>query len=478
MPRRSDKHGNMQVLNLNDFSGGLRHTVHSEAIEQNELAGVVNFEFDETVGMLRTIGGYRFLYDTGLDLKNIFYDDMYDGILLQTNDNRIYYTEIGKNVYLGTATGSSLMACTYFGDKVIIATGGKLQTFNGKVLKTVDTSPDADNVFIRSGRVGITKQGIDYVFYSGVGDVENWKFKNDNDSKWTEMDALRIAVGYKDYGNITAVAALSSELLVFKDNGKCFRISGEYPDWAVYEVSSTIDCLNAFSAIPVYNDVLIVGRTGLHNMRTVTEYGAVKSAEAGRKINDFLGKYLSSDCRVWHVESKKQIWIQAQKSDVPMYVYHYGNDAFTTRMFNDRLTGLTVKKGTVYVSIGSKIFIVDVNVATEDNKPVESSLQTKFFVATFDYLIKRVDIESYNVVAGEGVCEVGALKIPLHFGAAGVDIYGDNDDIYGDMGDIWELPVTEVKTRCNYRTRGFDVRFIIKRGALSLKCVRIYYTEV
>ena len=107
-----------------------------------------------------------------------------------------------------------------------------------------------------------------YVWYdyrlqcSAVGDEEGWTDDSGDDStsKW-------IDIGYKEGENeqayITGACALSSDIVIIKNDGKVYRLAGEYPDWSLKEIARNITCINSQCYTAVQDGVFIVGREGM-----------------------------------------------------------------------------------------------------------------------------------------------------------------------------------------------------------------------
>jgi hypothetical protein len=182
---------------------------------------------------------------------------------------------------------------------------------------------------------------------------------------------------------------------------------------------------------------------------------------------------------MWHIPSKQQIWLKSD-NDKYIWLYHYSvNGAFTKRrLYTGELKGIAIKQETIYCAIGSTIMKVSTDTRQEDTTDIVSTLRTKRFICRNDFLIKRIDLDSYNVATGNGTVEIGNIGIPIGISTVGTDIYGDSEDIYGDTSDIWESPTTTLLLRCNYRTKAFDITVNMSSGGIALRNISIGYAEV
>ena len=137
-----------------DFSGGLNTTSTVEGIAENQLADVLNMEVDHSTGCLKTVAGTKML----LTAENVFaaaYDGINHVLLVVLEDKTVHVTTLDGAALgdsLGKLTGELYPVCAAWEDELLLASGGKLQYYNGKTLVTLE-SPDAKSVYIRAGRV-------------------------------------------------------------------------------------------------------------------------------------------------------------------------------------------------------------------------------------------------------------------------------------------------------------------------------------
>lgn len=482
--RLASKHDNEKLLQLNRFDGGLQYNVNIEGLADNELYQADNFEFNPITASLSTVCGARKYIATGLDISNIWFDFIHGEILISSN-GVLYSTPYLKAKAvktIGTLSGSNPPVFATFGGCVYVASGGKLQKYDGSTLTTILTaeSPDCDIVFVKNGRVIVAKEGSDRLTFSAVGDPTSWvdNPNDDSSSKW-------IDIGYQDDTDISSITAINQDIIIFKKAkntpfGMVFRLIGDFPNWEVKEVSRNIHCSNHFTSLQAGNDVFYLGHDGFNSLSTVTEYGAVKQIEAGRKVNVSLVSGISATkSRLWHIPSKQQIWIQPNQSDKYIWLYHYNLGAFTKRRFyTGELRGVAISDETVYIAVGQNILILDDSMHKEDTVDITSVITTKRFVSRYDYLIKRIDVDLYNMSTGSGTIQVGRASLPLGVLSVGADIYEDLVDIFGDNSDIYEAPSTTIMVRTNYRTKTFEITVQLNRGGVAIRNIGILYVEV
>jgi len=366
MGRRNTKHSNEQILRQSDFSGGLNLLVSPEALKGNELSQAENWEYSYPTNKLKTREGIELVKDVGVDIDTLFYADNHDAFYYSSS-GWLYKYVGGETTNIGELSGSSVPKFTLWGNKILIASGQELQSYDGTTLDDTG-SPDSDIVFTRAGRVVIAKTGTDKLIYSGIGDETNW-------AVGTEADSIEIDIGYKDGGDIISVEPLATDVVVFKSSGSIFRVAGEYPDWAVYEITRSQTAFTRFTTVQVGNDVFFLSGTGFMSLKAVQEYGNVKTSVEGFKINSALVAIIDSGAKIWSIHSKGQIWVRPEVTDY-IWVYHILTRAWTKFKMKGIVTGhVSLDDGTEYISIGQKIY--SIGGQQDEGEDFECFLKTK-----------------------------------------------------------------------------------------------------
>ena len=239
-----------------------------DGIAENQLSFAVNVEVDHATGRLKTVAGTTDVWH----FPKIFaaaYDEINDKLLLIDEDKKVYAADFETKIIsdeLGTLSGDLYPITTSWEDGLLIASGGKVQYFNGENFMTIEESPNATGVYIRAGRVLVTDENN--VRYSGVGDETNWTEDTGDDSSSKFVEA-----GYKDGGKLIGMTNLSSDVLLIKDNRRLYRLSGEYPDWSISEVSRNVEVSGRLSFCSVADSIFILGRNEIQSIQTTSSYG-------------------------------------------------------------------------------------------------------------------------------------------------------------------------------------------------------------
>jgi hypothetical protein len=495
------KHSNQNSVVRADFSGGLNTAAAIEGIAENQLAECVNMEIDHSTGRLKTVGGTVdvLLHD---NIFAVVYDSINSRFLVVLEDKTVHLATmqdgtIGES--LGTLTGDLFPVYTAWEDGVLIASGGKLQYYNGTALVTID-SPTAQSVYIRAGRVVITDNNN--VRYSGVGDETNWTEDtgDPSTSKWVEA-------GYKDGGNFLGMASLSSNIVIIKDNRRVYRLSGEFPDWSIAEVSRNVECIGRRSFCSVANAVFILGKNEVSIIQTTDEYGDVKPSNAATLVTKEIQK-LPANALVRYVPPLSQVWFIGDDGTVLMY--DLAGQSWFMRQFNSPVVDVISVGDNVYVVKSNRIAKIDDSTFYDDNLPLVWSFKAQRLVSQHDFLLKRTQIsvipKATEIYSGEISCGAVVIDLPmpaqgdLIIGARsliwnnrakisrkgrskgvysmGEMIYRNTNMIYGNGKSIFE-PRTIIKESRNvFRSKFIDVKGSGAMGGFVLNSIIMDIAEV
>lgn len=452
--RISSKHTNSQMIEYSDFTGGLNTTNAIEVIEANELNQCINFEL--MGNLLRTVSGTKdILRVKGIHFRDIFFDTINQLLVLTTHDKKVYtlktdgtgFTERGK------LTGKITPDFAVWESGVLIASGGKLQYFNGSELLTLEKSPDVCNgVFTSHGRVLVYYD--DVIKYSAVGDETDWAedANIDSSSKWLQ-------VGYKDGGKITNVVNLSADILAFKSNNTAFHISGQYPDWQQKEISRNIRSKNWRTAIPLTSSALVLGKNSFQTITTTDDYGEMKATDLAAKVQNDI-QALPEDTKVRYIAPLNQVWLLSGLKIFPFLdVEHV---AFFKREYNSPALDACYYGETVYVLKDNAVCYLDNSGdMTDDGQSLKWLMYCKTLVSRNNYLVKRgaVDITplfqtyayvkyfvghvEYSELVPPEALQIWHDYTPLYHSKRGikkkpiVNIYINSDEIYDNDYEIF-----------------------------------------
>lgn len=405
----SAKHANQQSILQSDFTGGLNTSYFDSDIAANELSLCTNMEVDRDTGLLRTCKGLRKLCTVNVDVTNAAYDVLNRTFLLFTEDYHVYATTDFLRINdVGKLTGTEKVITTLWESGVIIASGGKLQYYDGTSLKTLETSPEhCKGAYTRSGRV-LTFDDGDQALYSGVGDATNWKQESNDPST-----ALFAQIGYKVGGKIIGAINLSADILFIKDNGMVFRLQNEYPDWKISELGRNIYCRSTTGFTNIGNNVIILGNNTLQSITTTQDYGDMKPLNIGQKISREINA-LPSDTKLRYVPAWNQLWFIGHTNYV--LVMDCNTGGFFERTFSEPVVDIINADNKVYLIRKNAVcdFIDDF---TDCGTPLHFLVKFKTNQSTQHILVKKVllGITPYATSAADTRCQLNVGKLHYDF---------------------------------------------------------------
>lgn len=480
---------NQQSIIQSDFSGGLNTSYLESDIAQNELCECINMEVDRNTNLLRTCKGLRRLCTIYVDITNAAYDVLNNTFLLFTEDYHVYATKnFLKITDLGKLTGKEKVVTTLWESGVIIASGGKLQYYNGTVLKILDTSPEhCKGAYTRSGRV-LTFDDGDQVLYSGVGDEENWKQETNDPST-----ALFAQIGYKVGGKIMGAINLSSDILFIKDNGMVFRLQNEYPDWKISELGRNIYCRSTTGFTNIGDTVIILGNGTLQSITTTQDYGDMKPTNIGQKVSREINA-LPPDTKLRYVPIWNQLWFIGHTNYV--LVMDCNTGGFFERTFAEPVVDIISADNRVYLIRKNAVcdFIDDF---VDCDTPLQFRAKFKTQISLHEILVKKVNmgITPYmtQIMDAKSIVTVGKLKysFPIRkngntqivtspYKAAVIpsspNIHNNNEQVF--MNDEYVTPTDILMLRAKGRYRGPRIRAQIEGEGFSFILNYIGYDMV
>lgn len=411
--RRMAKH-NATVLSFADFSGGINVATEGDLIAPNEMQECQNFWLDGYDRTLRPRGGLSEALATfPIDIKSTYYDIDSNTFLVFLKDGSIYRFESAAAApdKLGMLTGNSRPVCAKFMDRIWIASGGKLQSYNyarNEPMATIMGGPVCDLVFQRFARLCAVLTGSDRVQLSATGDGEDWTEDTNDASKGAWID-----VGYGDSGDICAVAPLATDLILIKNNGMIYQLTGDasVDTWAVYRIATETDPLGRDATLPVGNDVAFMSRQGLKTLQATSDYGNIAQGDIGDKWNALLTKS-AYDPQMFHLRRRKTLVIRAGIDKTRLLAYNYAVGAATTLSFPVPVIGMEETLDRVVVASGSSLFALDDTLVQDlGGTPIPYKLKTRDVTGNERLLLRGIDVDCAATQAGDVIVKAGAVEV-------------------------------------------------------------------
>lgn len=375
-------------ITLGDFSGGLNLTDSVYTLRENQLVEFYNFQFPEEGAAVEVRDGAKVMTtNVGTSIPLYSYVSLLGsdegGILFSSTGAAYRSTAEGTVSTLGGLTGDVSPVIESWGDPqtgYLMASGGKLQYLLGSEITTMEDSPECDTVSKIGGRVVISGADGARVYFSGLGDETNWTIDSDT---WTDMDALWVDIGYKSGGRISAITKIDKDLIIFKTDGIVYKLTGDYPDWHIFEVGHRVKNMNRFSATQFGNDVVFVDESyGIHMLSSISEFGDMRISQFGREVNTQFLKEMGDGAAVWNIPSRGELWVKPKLESKNVFVYNTLHKAWGIFTFPLEVASVLSYGRTVYLALkgvvsnggGNLIYTLDKNTKADYGHAITASL--------------------------------------------------------------------------------------------------------
>lgn len=308
-----------------------------------------------------------------------------------------------------------------------------------------NTAPSICNgVFIKNGRVYVWHE---YTLQcSSVGDVLDWNDSSDIDSSSKSID-IGYKEGEKEQAYIAGACALSSDIVIIKNDGKVYRLAGNYPDWELKEVARNITCLNPECYVAVQDNVFITGREGIFALQTTTDYGDVQPTNIANGIVSLLGILSIEKSYMRFIPQLNQIWIAGQ--DNRFICYDLTFKAFFQRRFNSSVNDVCYYKSYCLLARNHKITelmegIYHDEMYSSDESEMEWYVEGKWHTSLYNFLLKRIRIGYVPLIDTFTTAELITAKDKIHIDLPGARItstliYDDDTRIATDNRQLFPM---------------------------------------
>ena len=411
--RRITKHA-ATLVTFNDFSGGLNVMSEGDLIASNEMQVCQNFWFLGYQRSLTPRGGLTEPLATfGKAIRGTYYDIDSNTFLVFLEDGAICRVEAAgaPPEQLGFLTGTRRPVCAKFMDRIWIASGGALQSYDFNRTDSISTilgGPACDLVFQRFARLCAVSTGSDRVRLSATGDGETWDEDTDDASKGAWVD-----IGYGDSGDIIAAQPLATDLILIKSNGMIYQLAGdaEVDSWAVYRIATDTDPMGRNAALPVGNDVVFVSRQGLKTLRTTMDYGNIAQGDIGEKWNALVTSRMY-DPQLFHLRRRKLLLVRPSDDKRHILAYNYAAGAATTLSFPVGVVSVEETLDRIVLASGKHLYALD-EARPDDGEgaPIEYEIKTRDSSAADRIFVRSGDTDCAAEQAGDVAVTVGAVRL-------------------------------------------------------------------
>ena len=470
----------------NGFPLGLNWSRDAESIADTELITAENCEYTPDDGGLSTVPGLDVVLtlNDGFDINSLWHDRVNHAVFFSCGSTLYRGDEsFNSTIALGDLTGKSRPRFALFGNTVLVASGGQLQYVSDNVLAPAKGAPECDGVFVRYGRVVVYGHKSPVLTYSAIGDYQSWG----HDTVAQGSSGAYAEVGYKDVGNILSIAPLAAALVVCKEDGKAYMVSGlpANNDYMISSLSETAYIAGNDAAISVNNKIYMAGLAGFTSLVPSQGYENIAPFDEGININGRLSKEIvDNQCRLYHLPSRKQIWIRPAEGR-KIYIYSYvprhedGRGVFTTRVFAHPFCDVVEIDNEVYVAYGNKIARFNENSDKDDGEQIVTHIVSKNQLPT----MRRLIVMNRNIITSNrvnGIIDVKVGKktktLPLSSGSS--PAAEDNRAIADANESIAQDGyLKNLRPSCG-SNRSVQAEITVKKGAIALRQLEFDVLEV
>jgi hypothetical protein len=374
MAKQVGKAKRISEFAVKSLVGGMNIATDPMDLKETEAKVIENMEFDAEGSELKTRRGVgKPLFTFSSDISYIWYDYELNLYLVFLKDKSVYRYEPNKQpILLGKLNGdtTSQPCVCRFGTKILIASNKTLQIYeySGSTLQTSEKYPVCDYVTERFSRVLVSQSSTNNIKYSAIGDPTNWEQDSNDASSAKDLD-----VG--DISGIKGIYPLSTDLVVFKDNGNVYRVANEPEDWNVTLVGQNSDFINNDAMTNLGKDVCYLSRTGLRLVSATEIYGNYTNAEIGEKCNPAIAK-MNYAPWVTKLDRTDQLLINPNSGSV-VWVYHYRLGAFTKWIFPSNVNSVAEGKEMVLLGMDNKLYSLSTENDNDEGKVIHQKIVSK-----------------------------------------------------------------------------------------------------
>jgi hypothetical protein len=324
------------------MDGGVNYALPQNLIPNNDLAGALNFFYDPLTGQPMTRDGVSRYSTTGVGTNpnGLFFSSILNKWLV-AESGTLYYLDASTKAYvsIGALNGSAKPHFLDFNSKVLIASGGVIESTNGLTLADVANAPTSYKIMAFGGRVVSSGDPSNphRMSLSVTGDETEWSTVAPADGKEFEID-LNVGDGITDF-NIYA-----GDIFVFKgpEQRGIYQLvipSGDYSTAYVKPISNINSSINWHTSINANNNLYFVDNNGWKSLKGVQNYGDIEQDPIGAKINGVITPSIDkAQAFLFSNPFYSQIWLKY--ADVQtLYAFHYlmnkGKGAFLPQEFKD-----------------------------------------------------------------------------------------------------------------------------------------------
>ena len=371
------------------LAGGINTADRADRLADGEMTDCTNFLYEQGTLVLTPRGGLTKLHTFPAPIRSLYYDVDTNTLFIFLTD-RSTYIRIGSDSmkYIGTTTGTKAPSCTKFMDKLYIASGERLQSYDYQTtLNEIPSAPTADIVLVRGGRLCTARTGSDRLTYSAIGDATSWE-PNTND----ESSGGWIDIGYGDSGDITSVTALATDLIIIKSNGNIYQFSGDAnpSQWRVTPLATSADPVGIKTAAHLQGAVVYLSTRGLVSLSATQDYGNITARDLGDKFRSLLAAPHSS-ARFFPLRRSQLLLIRAHDDRRTLCAFHSAIGTATRLTFACPVDCITETQEDRLLASGTDLYHWTSETTTDDNAPITYRIGLKHLYGAHPIHLSRIN---------------------------------------------------------------------------------------
>jgi hypothetical protein len=397
--KTSSKHGKEFEGALTNLLGGLNYALPPFAIADDDLVDATNFYYDPTSGYLTTRPGLK-RYSTGTAGYGVngiygFTKAGVTTVVFTTEEEKLYKLDGSLAPSLiGTLSGSKRPSFSTLSSKLVTASGGVLQTWDGTTFSNT-TSPAMDFISDHSKENASRIVGVgnttyrDRLFLGGINDPANWTFNAS-----PETDAKYIDCGYNDGTDATGLGVYLGQVCVFKHSADMgdkniyrARVNLASPYWTCPRISQRVN-----GSLSPHFIKELTGMSGTKLVFVDTEGAktmqAVESTDdlpfpvslSGIKIAPALRPYVSGDGFSIYDQKLGALLIKPSKNSEVFYVMDVVNERWTIFRYSlNILSGAYIGGKMLFGASDGYIYEYDFTSDQDNGIPYTKTVESKWF---------------------------------------------------------------------------------------------------
>ena len=385
--RRRNTHQTSRIA-FTPLTGGINTADSPDRIAEGEMPDCTNFLYKQGTLALTPRGGLTKLHTFPSPIRALHYDVDTNTLFIFLTD-RSTYIRIGNDVikYIGTTTGTKAPSCTKFMDKLYIASGDRLQSYDYQTALTeIASAPIADIVLVRGGRLCTARTGSDRLSYSAVGDAASWEMNTNDESSGGWID-----IGYGDSGDITAVTPLATDLIIIKSNGNIYQFSGDAnpSEWRITPLATCADPVGTRTSAHLQGAVVYLSSRGLASLSATQDYGNITARDLGDKFRTLLEKPHAS-AQFFPLRRAQLLLIRAHDDKHTLCAFHTALGIATRLTFARPVDYIAETAEDLLLASGTDLYRWTNETTTDDGAPIPYSIALRHIYGAHPLHLSRI----------------------------------------------------------------------------------------